>query len=147
MKIFALRGKGDTGKSTTIRILHSILLDNGYSLVETNLPPVRGDFRSVFSKNNVLIGITSSGDTFDLVYDNLDYLIRFGCTICVCACRTYDRTYHGTNAAIDEFNNYEKEYIDKNFTERNASEAQQLLVNQNDAQRVFLSLNALVMGN
>jgi hypothetical protein len=142
MDIFALRGKGNTGKSTTIRLLHELFLQNAYHIVDTTFNMHGGDFRTVFQKKGKLIGITSSGDTFDLVHDNLDSLINSGCIICVCACRTFDRHGHGTNAAIDTFlPSYQKQYIDKTIA---PSAAQEQLANQNDAQTIFNTIDALI---
>jgi hypothetical protein len=139
MNIFALRGKGESGKSSTIRLLHVLFTQNNYRVVDTSFNPQGGDFRTVFSKNNKLIGITSSGDTFDLVYNNLGFLISSGCTICVCACRTYDRSGHGSNAAIDSFPNFQKQYVDKTVVA-----VQQPVANQTDAQTLFSLVDAIV---
>lgn len=142
MNIFALRGRGNSGKSTTIRLLHSLFVQNGYQIFSTTFNPQGGDFRTIFTKKGKLIGITSSGDTFDLVHDNLEALINDGCTLCVCACRTYDRYGQGTNAAIDTFlPNYQKQYIDKTVA---VTSAQEQHANQNDAQTLFITVDALV---
>lgn len=142
MNIFALRGRGNSGKSTTIRLLHGLFIQNGYQIVSTTFNPGGGDFRTVFTKKGKLIGITSSGDTFDLVHDNLEALINGGCILCVCACRTYDRYGQGTNAAIDTFlPNYQKQYIDKTVA---ATAAQEQQANQNDAQILFHTVDSLV---
>lgn len=141
MDIFALRGAGNTGKSTTIGLLHSIFIQNGYRVIDTTFNQQGADFRTIFSKKNKLIGITSSGDTYDLVFDNLSILTAANCVICVCACRTYDRYGHGTNAAIDSFQNYQKHYLNKNVS---SVPAQWPIVNQTDAQMIFNAVNALV---
>ncbi len=142
MYIFALRGRGNSGKSTTIRLLNGLFVQNGYQIVSTTFNQQGGDFRTVFTRKGKLIGITSSGDTFDLVHDNLEALINDGCTLCVCACRTFDRYGQGTNAAIDTFlPNYQKQYIDKNVA---VTAAQELQANQNDAQTLFNIVDALV---
>src|SRR5690349_13956648 len=103
MNIVALRGRGNSGKTNTIRRLHQLMIDNGYRLIETTFNAEKGDFRTVFQKKGKLVGITSSGDTYDLVHSNLSALIDAGCIFCICACRTYDRYGEGTNAAIDDF--------------------------------------------
>lgn len=140
MNIFALRGKGASGKSSTIRILHNFLKENSYAVIDTNINPQGGDFRTIFARNGKRVGITSSGDTFDLVYDNLEFLISSGCTICVCACRTYDRYGHGSNAAIDSFTAFEKEYVDKTLS----SDDQHETSNRSDAQELFNRINPLL---
>jgi len=131
--IIALRGIGNSGKSETIRILHELMLNNGYQEIDGNYNQ-RNDFYSIFLMNKIRIGITSSGDNYDLVHDNLEILINNGCEICVCACRTYDRVPPGTNAAVEGFNNYTYRYIQKTYdnnintqTHTNAIDAQRLL--------------------
>ena len=140
MNIIALRGIGGSGKSTTIRLLHNTLLQNNYELVSHPINNT-GDFSAIFTKNGKIIGITSSGDTYDKVKSKLDALINAQCIYCVCVCRTFDRAGHGTNAAIDSFTNFEKEYIEKTF--ENVVD-QQSVVNQNDAQVIFNRLQELV---
>lgn len=44
-----------------------------------------------------------------------------GCTICVCACRTYDRINPGTNAAITQFTNYKHQFIQKTVADNKIS--------------------------
>ena len=110
--IIALKGKANSGKTTTITILHDRLLDNGYELKISDINE-KVDFSSVFTKNNKIVGITSSGDTYDIVYNKLTELIKNNCIICVCACRTKDLFGHGTNAAINEFTEYEHQFINK----------------------------------
>lgn len=140
-KIIALRGKRNVGKSTTIRLFHALLLQNGFQLINSSFNPHHGDFRSVFSKNGKMIGITSSGDNFDLVFENLNALVMAGCTICACACRTYDRSGLGTNFAIDSFLNYQKQYIDKTIA---GSVAQQNIANNADAQVLLATIESLI---
>jgi hypothetical protein len=135
MNILALRGVGNSGKTTTIKLLHGLFLNNSYQVVSITFNPQDGDFRTIFIKNGKLIGITSSGDTFDLVNGNLEALINGGCILCVCACRTYDQYGQGTNAAIDTFlPNYQKQYIDKTVAVTSAQEQQS---NRNVAQTFF----------
>lgn len=128
--ILALRGKANTGKSATIRILHDLLIQNDFELVNSNLANTDGDFIAVFKKNGKLIGLTSSGDLYDFVHDNLVELIDDGCEICVCACRTYDRVPPGTNAAVEEFTDFQPQFVDKTYDD---NENTQIVTNQADA--------------
>ena len=128
--IIALRGRGNSGKSETIRILHELLLQNSYRQVRSDLG-THVDFTAIVEKKKKLVGVTSVGDTFDLVHDRLEELINAGCEICVCACRTHDRGGHGTNAAIDSFANYTKQYLDKTISSNHGQ------ANQVDAQRIL----------
>ncbi|MDX2189565.1 MAG: hypothetical protein SFY32_06860 [Bacteroidota bacterium] len=100
-----------------------------------------GDFWSIFSQNGILIGITSSGDTYDLVHDNLKYFIDEGCIICVCACRTYDRIPPGTNAAIFEFTDYSNIFIEKTISANPENEVE---TNNIDAEKLLIQLNEIL---
>lgn len=139
--IIALKGKGNTGKSTTIRLLHELLLLNGYQLINSDLHVNGGDFIAVFSKKGKRIGVTSSGDTYDLVRNHLQELINANCNICVCACRTYDRIPPGTNAAIIEFTKYNNIFVVKNQDENPAT---QLTTNMNDSTELLSIINSLI---
>jgi hypothetical protein len=112
-RIIALRGKGDSGKTATIWMLHALLGRHGY----TPIPGMfhgRKDVFDILQKNGRLVGITSAGDSFRIVQDRLQALIDNRCQICVCACRSFDRANNGTNAAIASFNPpYTVMYTDK----------------------------------
>jgi acetolactate synthase regulatory subunit len=71
------------------------------------------DFKAILFRNNIKIGISSWGDSYNLVFNALKELMDADCTICVCACRTYDRINPGTNAAIIQFTDYEHKFIEK----------------------------------
>jgi hypothetical protein len=133
-RIISLRGRGNSGKSTTIRLLYDLLLQNDYLLNSSNFNVEGGDFIAIFSKNGKLIGVTSSGDTYDLVHDCLEELGNANCNIIVCACRTYDRVPPGSNAAIIEFTNYKNQFIEKTVDE---NELKQRTTNRGDAQNLF----------
>jgi len=140
-KIIALKGKGNSGKSATIRILNELLIQNDFESVRSDIELGYADFTSVFRKNGKLIGITSSGDTYDLVHDRLTDLINDDCVICVCACRTYDRVPRGTIAAILEFNNFQNKFINKTFDENIDSHAN---TNRKDANVLFIEITKLL---
>ena len=40
MTIIALKGRSNIGKTTTIRLLHDLLLQNGYQLLSTTYTPL-----------------------------------------------------------------------------------------------------------
>ena len=140
-RIIALRGKGGSGKTTTIRLLHTLLLQNNFILISTTFNPLKGDFISIFSKNEKKIGIASSGDTYDLVHDRLQQLINANCTICICACRTFDLKKPGTNSAILEFTNYRNEFIEKTVDQTLSTIER---TNSNDAQILLARIQSLL---
>jgi hypothetical protein len=138
--IIALRGKGNSGKTGTIRMLHDLMGQHGYQEINSNIQISTGDFSSVFSKKGKIIGITSSGDSYDRVHDRVQELINQGCYICVCACRTFDRIPPGTNAAIIEFANYQNQFIKKTRDDT----ATQSATNMNDAEQLLASIERLI---
>lgn len=133
-KIIALKGRGGSGKSTTIKILPNILLKNGYGQVPGKFKQHGFDILDIFEKSGVKVGITSSGDTFDLVSKRLDELTKAGCEICICACRTSDRKPPGTIAATQSYPNYKAFYMDKTYASDQTTQAK---VNNSDANKLF----------
>lgn len=112
--IIGLRGKGGSGKTTTIGKLFELLKKNGYEIESNSFIAIGTDFKAILFRNDIKIGISSWGDSYDLVFNALKELMDAGCTICVCACRSYDRLKKaGTNAAITQFTNYENQFIRK----------------------------------
>lgn len=60
----ALWGRQGSGKSTTFRLLHGLLLQDGYTSLLLNGPcPPDRDFQDILEKDGRKIGITSSGDS------------------------------------------------------------------------------------
>lgn len=134
MKIVALKGKGDSGKTTTINMLPNILIANGYKQVPNKYQKHGGDFLDIYDNGKKKVGITSSGDTFDLVNDRLSDLVTEKCDVCICACRTADRKPPGTIAATKNFPGYTTEYVNKTYAPNPSGE---LKANQNDANVLF----------
>jgi hypothetical protein len=133
-RIIALQGRGDSGKSTTIGILHDLLLSGGYTQVPGAFTPHGKDFIDVLTDGKRKIGITSSGDTYDLVHDRLQELITAGCQVCICACRTADRIPPGTIAAVNSFSGYSPEFVQKTYAQNPNQEPS---INASDANNVF----------
>ena len=133
-RIIALQGRAQTGKTTTISMLPDILRANGYHQVAGMYQNHSPDFLDVFDNGVKKVGITSSGDTYDLVHDRLTDLVNAQCDVCICACRTYDRIPPGTVAAVNSFQGYIPQYVPKTIT---ASVAQEPIVNANDAHIIF----------
>ena len=138
-KIIALRGKNNSGKSSTIRLLYDLLVAHGYKVVSSNLGHDGSDFRAVLKKRNALVGITSASDTYDLVHDDLEVLIGSGCSVCVCSCRSFDRNEQGTNAAIESFKSYQKQFFDKTVAPVASKQSQ---FNKIDSQALLNSIEA-----
>ena len=133
-RIIALQGRANSGKSTTINLLPTILLAHGYSRVAGMYQNHGGDFLDVFENGKQRVGVTSSGDTHDLVHDRLTDLVNAKCDVCVCACRTFDRVPPGTVAAVNSFSGYTPQFVPKTIA---TSVAQEPIVNAADANTVF----------
>lgn len=140
--IIALRGVGNSGKSTTIRILRSLLLSAGYiTKTSTDEGENKGDFTAVLSINGKEVGLTSTGDTYDMVHRHLQDLVNHKCRVCVCACRSFDRKPPGTNAAIREFSEYEHIFVEKSIDNNHTT---QLQTNSNDAAALLARITKLL---
>lgn len=105
--LLALKGKYESGKTTTIRLFYHTLMEKGFKLEKLlhgnpENPNEKGDFAAILIRGDTRIGITSVGDTFDLLAGRLAELHDHKCNIYICACRSFDRG-RGTNAAIAEF--------------------------------------------
>lgn len=133
-KITALQGKANSGKSTTIKLLPDILQQNGYSQVSGAFKSFGGDILDVFENGHMRVGITSSGDNYDQVYEKLQILVAAGCDICICACRTYDRLPPGSVAAALSFPGYSVQFVPKTYA---TSQAHEALANTSDANVLF----------
>lgn len=141
-KIIALRGKGNSGKSQTIRSLAEMLLEKGFRpIVGKNFPEIiigrtgkPRDFWQIFEANGVIVGVSSSGDTYGVVRWQLDNLINYECQVCICACRTFDKKPPGTIAAIEETVGYSKNFHPKRF---DANDLTQAATNERDALDLF----------
>lgn len=129
-RIIALSGRANSGKSTTIKMLPAILIANGYSQVPGMFANFGGDIMDVFIKGKVRVGITSSGDTYDMVNDRLQDLVAAGCDACACACRTWG----GTHNAINGIPGYTPQFQPKTYA---ATPAAELATNTADANTLF----------
>lgn len=94
MKIIALVGEGNTGKSTTLRELIRILEREDWNVQDRHRFPHRDgsapDETVLFERGGLRIGITTYGDTRDLLEHAL---ARIGtCDVFVCATRTKGET-------------------------------------------------------
>jgi hypothetical protein len=132
-KIIALKGRAESGKSTTIGMLPAILIANGYTQLPGSRQNYGKDFLDIFTKGGIKLGITSAGDTYDLVYQRLTTLVSAKCDDIVCACRTHG----GTHDAIDDFTGYTPEFIQKTYA---PSVALETTVNTADANTVFAKI-------
>jgi hypothetical protein len=95
MKVIALRGEKDTGKSHTINVVYHFLLRDNWVQVPGHFRllgnPDFEDFLDILSKDSLVIGIIGMGDYIigpGSVKNLLKELENKGCHVAICACRT-----------------------------------------------------------
>ena len=138
MKVIALRGKPNCGKTRTLRKVHELMLQKGFKQVPEMYKDLgNDDFLDILEFNGRRIGIVSQGDYVKdhqlafSVKSLLRWLCEQGCEIAVCACTTGE-TKGRIQAAINAYPGHV--YIDKqvasspnNYAEVNTQDAQIIL--------------------
>ena len=144
-KVLALWGKSNNGKSETILKLIDLLFSNGAEIENAKISRQNvKDKWIVLRYKNKIIGITTRGDTRDLLEE--DFKNFKTCDICVCATRLYG----GTVKFIEE--NYYKNNIywlrksafsvgNINEKKCNDLETKYQYLNQRQAEDMFYLLN------
>ena len=123
MKIIALQGKSNIGKTTTLKQMILTIVNNDFFNLEDcyNKEKIirrcnmdKGDVMCVFDCNGVKIGITTRGDTSGCLGE--DYLKHFrNCDIVVCAVHTYGGTVNFIKEkGADEVVIHAKWYVEAN---------------------------------
>lgn len=82
-------------------------------------------------RGNTVIGITSSGDTEDILERHIGWMSDFDPQLIVCACRTWGKT----NEIIERISGNNVLYLNKQVEDENPELQEQ--VNANDANRLF----------
>lgn len=115
-KVIALRGLGNSGKSSSLRKVYELLVVR-YALNKNRVNvKIEGALNKsntsvIVSINGVRIGIDSAGDQLDILVGRLRDLEFKGCAIIVCA----SRTAASFEAAVNDLERccYEIEWIEK----------------------------------
>jgi hypothetical protein len=84
-KAFALRGKGKTGKSQTIRTVDELLRNRYPSATVEHEYRTRVELRAVLTINDVKIGIESNTKRIN---ESFDLFLSLGCEVIICATKT-----------------------------------------------------------
>lgn len=89
MELIVLKGKKNTGKTTTINYVYNELRGNGYE--EPNQDKFenlkKGDFLAILEKEDIKLGINSQGDEVNQIQKYLRVLENEGCSRAICTLR------------------------------------------------------------
>lgn len=92
MKIIALLGDENTGKSHTINLAYAYLVRDNFQQIPGVFRqlgnPKHEDFLDILHKNGMKVGIIGMGDLVGELRRSLLYLEQQGCHSVICACRT-----------------------------------------------------------
>ena len=101
-KVFALRGKSNVGKSQTIRtIVEMLTAKHPDAAIELN-HATKADIRVVLTINDLKIGIESQGNSKGRLHkESLDFFVRIGCEVIICATRTRGATVDAVEALAE----------------------------------------------
>lgn len=137
MKVIALRGDSNTGKSHTINVVYSFLLRVGYVQVPGHFDilgnPKFEDVFDVLMKNEIKVGITGMGDYVTGAHRGVGNLLQeldaIGCDVAICACHYNVRM----QAAVQQYMPHH--FVDKTVS---AGRENDRVVNVVDAERIIV---------
>jgi hypothetical protein len=96
--IITLQGPPDSGKSTSIgMLLKSLPQQFNTDVILPRFRPNSIDFFTIVQINGVLVGITSYGDSYNLITQRCQPFIVANCQIIICACHLEGRTVDAVN--------------------------------------------------
>jgi len=130
--IYALQGRGDCGKTETIKLVYQILVNN-YKISQTQIQdffPNSPDIKIIMSGvKGKKIGIESRGDPKSRLERSLKDFVNAGCDIIFCACRTSGMT-------VQWINSHKPKYTPFFIKQVIAASAKQRQSNNNMAQQL-----------
>lgn len=97
--IYALKGRQNSGKTTTLKLLESTL-QSKYPSNTTLFRTGTVDITIVMDINGQTVGIACGGDSEAIVLKNLRALSGYKCDIIFCATRSRGRTVKAVNSYL-----------------------------------------------
>ena len=136
MRIIALYGHANCGKSATLNILKELLRCAGKSI--STVPHPNSDIPETFEYKGLIVSVAPGGDTRAIVESNCRYFKLKNCDVAISA----TRTRWGSADALNEFAEGEGvkvDWVPKSY-EYNLSEATKTLCNKETAEYLLRKL-------
>lgn len=90
MRVIELQGDRSSGKTSTMLLLYTILLQNGFRRVDKEMLPSRfPDFDAVLERDGKKYGFMTFGDILKSQRKYLSHFERIGCVAVICASRPF----------------------------------------------------------
>ncbi|WP_038202263.1 hypothetical protein [Xenorhabdus bovienii] len=145
--MLALKGAGDTGKTTTLKLLIELLKSSNDFTCVCQTSPEKKEWVAMFTINGIKVGISTAGDDKLTINRRVSKLIKLGCDIIISATRTWGKTVEAINELAKEYH-YSLEWIDKSRADKK-NNAEQLKVeqfkkNKSDADSLFNRINEII---
>lgn len=90
MRVIALEGDSNSGKTQTLNLVYALMLQSGYAQVPGAFQDLgNNDCLDVFQGFGKTVGIVTQGDYAIGIYSVKNHLLRlqsFGCDVAICAC-------------------------------------------------------------
>lgn len=128
MKIIALQGRANSGKTGTIRYVFELLKQHASS--EPEVLKNGCDIAAVMTVNCTKIGVESQGDPEIRLKESLEYFVQAKCSIIVCSTRTSGMTVDWVKAVPGYSVEWGKQnYFDNQsaWNENNEAKAQEIV--------------------
>lgn len=135
MRIIALYGHANCGKSATLNMLKELLRCAGKSI--STVPHPNSDTPETFEYNGLIVSVAPGGDTRAIVESNCRYFKSKNCDVAISATRTSGGSVEALQH-IEQEKQTKIEWIRKSY-EYNLSETTQALCNRETA-RYLLGL-------
>lgn len=103
MKIIALWGRQNTGKTTTLKMVYNELKAKGYSLLHKP-DENEGDFYAIFEIDGIKVGLFTGGDNAGCLDEPFKAFLKAECAICITASRVR-RTRNGSVTFLEGIRN------------------------------------------
>jgi Cdc6-like AAA superfamily ATPase len=137
--IFAVRGKANIGKTSTIKYICEFLKEK-YPNAVINEIILLPDIKIIITIEDILIGIESEGDPNGRLEESLDDFVKNNCNIIICGARTRGMT----NDWIKKYSNkFEIKWITKVISKNKTNEDKD---NRNQAIEIVKKIELLLKG-